>query len=59
MGPVKIDPTYSVEVDQIPVFMGFPNDCERIQRWIDEARTSRCVALYGRALPYGPPEPPG
>lgn len=52
MGEVSIDPTYSVAVNEVEVFVGEPRECERIQQWIDDARTMRCVALYGRLLPF-------
>ncbi len=53
IGPGRIDPTYCVEVDGVRVFLGYPNDCERIQGWIDDARAARCVELYGRVIPFG------
>lgn len=52
MGGVSIDPTYTVAVNEVEVFVGEPRECERIQQWIDGARTLRCVALYGRLLPF-------
>lgn len=58
IGPVRIDATFSVNVDHVPVYIGDPNRCGEIQQWIDDARTSRCVALYGRALPFGAAAPP-
>jgi len=52
-----IDPTYGVLVDGVGVYAGEPRFCEDLQRRIDEARTSRCLSLYGRLVPYRPETP--
>lgn len=54
-----IDPTFAVLVDEKMVFVGYPHACGEIQQRIDEARTNRCVALFGRVVPYDGPELPG
>jgi hypothetical protein len=48
----SIDPTFSVLVDENPVYIGDPDDCADLQRAIDDARTARCLAVVGRLLPY-------
>ncbi len=50
------DPWYGVEVNGRAVYVGDPNPCADLQERIDEARTSRCMAVYGRMLPYRPGE---
>lgn len=52
-----VDPTFGVNVNQITVYIGDPDPCADLQRWIDEARATRCLALYGRLLPYRPGPP--
>ena len=59
ISPVTVDATYGVMVDQIPVYIGPPDACADLQKRIGDARTSRCVAVYGRAVPYHQPAPPG
>lgn len=54
-----VDRTFAVLVDEVPVFVGYPNDCEDVQRWIDDARTSRCLELFGRVVPFRGPSIPG
>jgi hypothetical protein len=48
----SIDPAFSVLVNENEVFIGDPTECADLQQRIDEARTSRCVAICGRLLPY-------
>jgi hypothetical protein len=48
----SMDPTFGVLVNESRVFVGNPNECEDLQRRIDEARTARCIAARGRLLPY-------
>jgi hypothetical protein len=48
-----IDPTYGVLVNETIVMVGEPDACADLQRRIDETRTARCLARYGRLLPYG------
>jgi hypothetical protein len=62
----SIDPTFDVRVDEVRVYVGSPDDCARLQRRIDEARTARCLAVRGRLIPYRgvavgstPPPPAG
>jgi len=56
----SIDPTYGVSVNETSVLIGEPNACSDLQRRIDEARTARCLSLYGRLVPYhSSPEGPG
>lgn len=43
---------YKVLVDNVPVHVGDAGKCEGIQTWIDEARSARCVALFGHLIPY-------
>lgn len=54
-GSVRVDgfdPWYGVEVNGRAVYVGGPNRCADLQQRIDDARTSRCMAVYGRLLPY-------
>ena len=53
-----ISTDHAVEVDGVPVYLGNPTTCADIQQWIDDARTARCLALFGRLLPFGPREAP-
>jgi len=57
ISPGTVDATYGVMVDQIPVYIGPPDDCADLQKRIGDARTSRCVAVFGRVLPYHQPAP--
>ncbi len=50
-----IDPTFVVLTDETMVFVGYPDACGQIQQRIDAARTDRCVALFGRVVPYDGP----
>ena len=50
--PGRIDATYSVTVNGVPVFIGDPNDAAEIQRRIDDARAARCLELHGKVLPF-------
>jgi len=52
IGPGRIDPTYSVVVNGTDVFIGDPQACQEVQAWIDDARTARCVARFGRMIPF-------
>jgi hypothetical protein len=54
-----VDPTFCVLVNRTIVFVGNPDPCADLQRRIDDARTSRCMARYGRLLPYRPGPPTG
>jgi hypothetical protein len=57
--PGSIDSVdHAVLVNQIPVYVGEPRPCANIQAWVDGARTARCVALFGRLLPFRPPPTP-
>jgi hypothetical protein len=49
----SIDPTFGVLVNDVAVYIGDAAACGDLQRWLDDARTSRCLALFGRLLPYG------
>jgi hypothetical protein len=49
------DPSHAVLVNEIPVYIGYPNVCANVQAWVDSARTAACLALHGRLLPYTPP----
>jgi hypothetical protein len=46
--------TLCVIVDRTIVYIGDPNPCGDLQRYLDEARTARCLSVYGRLLPYHP-----
>ena len=46
---------FGVYVNEVPVYAGDPNPCAELQRMIDDARTARCLAVYGRLVPYAPP----
>lgn len=52
-GADSVDVQYEVVVDYVTVFVGTPWNCEELQRRIDAARAERCLAVYGRVLPYG------
>lgn len=45
---------YKIVVDETTVHVGDAAKCGSIQGWIDDARARRCMALYGRVLPYRP-----
>ncbi len=47
-----VDPTFSVQVDHVDVFIGDPDPCGELQQQIDDARSSRCVAVFGRVVPF-------
>ncbi len=49
-----IDLTLGVWVNETTVYIGKPEACQDLQQRIDDARTARCMALYGRLLPYQP-----
>jgi hypothetical protein len=53
-GDYSVDVQYELVVDDVTVFVGTPFGCEELQRRIDAARAERCLAVYGRVLPYGP-----
>jgi len=53
-----INSEFKVAVDGISVYQGSAQKGEEIQAWIDDARSSRCLSLYGRLIPYGTPSPP-
>ena len=46
VGGGRLDDYFRVEVDSVPVFVGYIDHCEMIQRWIDEARTARLQATH-------------
>jgi hypothetical protein len=50
----SIDLTFCVLVNKTVVYIGYPGPCGDLQRRIDDARTARCLDLYGRLLPYSP-----
>ncbi len=52
-----VDLTLCVIVDSTIVYIGDPNRCGEIQQAIDEARSSRCLSVYGRLVPYRPGAP--
>jgi hypothetical protein len=43
---------YKVSVDETTLYVGDAAKCGDIQAWVDDARTQRTMALYGRLLPY-------
>lgn len=40
--------------DEVPVHEGGADKCESIQAWIEEARTARCLVVFGPLTPYRP-----
>ena len=55
IGDVRIDPTYRVLVDHMTVYVGTPDACADLQRRIDDARTARRMAAFGRVIPFDGP----
>lgn len=51
------DQTLCVMVNKTIVYVGDPDPCADLQRRIDDARTARCLALYGRLVPFEPGPP--
>lgn len=49
--------TFAVLVNKRVVYVGDPNPCAELQRRIDDARTARCMSVFGRLLPYEPGPP--
>jgi len=43
---------YKVTVDETSVYVGDADRCATIQTWVDDARTQRSMALFGRLVPY-------
>ena len=54
-GGGPLDAQLRVEVNGLPVYAGNASSCGEVQTRIDDARTARCMALYGRIVPYGEP----
>ncbi len=52
-----VDPTFCVLVDRTIVYIGDANPCGALQQAIDEARTSRCEAVFGHLVPFRPGAP--
>ena len=53
----SVDLTLCVIVDSTIVYVGDPRPCGILQQAIDDARTSRCLELYGRLIPFRPGSP--
>lgn len=56
--PSVADPAFAVMVNEVAIYTGEPNVCAEIQSSIDNARTDRSIAVYGRLVPYSPPPTP-
>ena len=57
-GAKRGDPTagvinceYKIVVDGVSMYVGNAAKCGEIQAWVDDARTQRSMALFGRILP--------
>jgi hypothetical protein len=50
--------SFRLTVDNVSVYVGLPQECEKIQAWIEEARTARLAELGNRVLARGPSEAP-
>jgi hypothetical protein len=57
----ELDPVFGVMVNGIVVYVGEPAGCSSLQARVDDARTRRCISVYGRLIPFqpGPPKRPG
>jgi len=49
--PVNYDALFLVHANTVTVFAGHPNSAEEVQRWIDETRVARMVAVFGDVVP--------
>ena len=47
---------FEVNVNRVTVYLGNSSPCADLQLRIDRAREARCLALYGRLVPYRPGE---
>jgi hypothetical protein len=56
----EIGPLFGVMLNETAVYIGGPKPCSYLQSHIDDARTQRCISVYGRLLPFqpGPPKHP-
>ena len=55
---VNYDALFVVHANGAAVFVGGPALAEKVQRWIDEARVARMMAVSGRVVPPAD-SPPG
>jgi hypothetical protein len=57
----EVDPIFGVVVNELAVYVGEPDPCSSLQTRIDDARTQRCISVYGQLVPFqpGPPKHPG
>ena len=52
--PVEYDALFLVRVNEATIFTGGPDKAAQVQRWIDEARVARMIAVLGHiAAPTG------
>ncbi len=47
-----VNSEFKITVNGTSLYQGSADKCGKIQAWVDDARTARTLALFGRELPY-------